>query len=75
MTGPIEFLFGNYSKVWSDNFGTKAQRTNLFIRGFIFLLPIFFYGALAFIASSEVLHSPAENCNVDPSENINAKSG
>lgn len=76
MSGPISRLFGNYTKVWDDYFGEKAQRINLFTRGFLLVMPILFFGALAFIVSNEIIHNPVENCHVDgKGQNIKEKSG
>ena len=72
-TGPITTLLGDNSTLWSDSFGRNGrQKKNLFIRGFLFVLPVLFFGAFTFMEWSERMQQTSSTCAVSSDDYFSA---
>ena len=72
-TGPITSLLGDNSTLWNDSFGRNGRpKKNLFIRGFLFVLPVLFFGALTFMEWSERMQQTSSTCAVSSGDYFSA---
>ena len=70
---PIASIFGDNFDIWNTKFIEFHQKKNLFVRGLLLVLPIVFYGTLAFVEFSAKLLIQSDTCATEKGDNLPMK--